>query len=95
MAFEQATFLLMGGDAVVTTSPSARPATAAATLEPELLDLVLHHEELSLGAKTIVIYVLVQPHARVIPQASLSGSAALPPATTSTACCTSWSPHTG
>jgi hypothetical protein len=61
----------MGGDAVVTTSPSARPATPAATIEPALLDLVLHHDELSLGAKTIVIYVLTQLHARVIPRAEL------------------------
>jgi len=57
---------------VVTTSPSARPATAAAMLEPELLELVLRHDELSLGAKTIVIYVLVQPHPRVIGRAELA-----------------------
>jgi hypothetical protein len=40
-------------------------------LELELLNLVLHHDELSLGAKTIVIYVLVQPHGRVIGRAEL------------------------
>src|SRR6266487_3623106 len=61
----------MGGDTVVTTSPSARPATATVMLELELLNLVLHHDELSLGAKTIVIYVLVQPHGRVIGLAEL------------------------
>jgi hypothetical protein len=71
VASEQAILLVMGGDAVVTTSPNPRPATAATTIEPALLDLVLHHDELSLGAKTIVIYVLTQPHPRVIPRAEL------------------------
>jgi hypothetical protein len=55
----------------VTTSPNPRSATSAAMLEPALLDLVLHHEELSLAAKTIVIYVLTQPHPRVIGRAEL------------------------
>jgi len=72
VAFEQATFLLLGGDAVVTTSSSARPAAPAATLEPALLDLVLRHDELSLGAKTVVIYVLTQPHTQVIGRAELA-----------------------
>ncbi len=39
----------------MTTSPTARPATPAATIEPGLLDLVLHHDELSLGAKTMPV----------------------------------------
>jgi hypothetical protein len=56
---------------VVTTSPTPVPAASAAMLELALLDLVLHHDELSLGAKTLVIYVLVQPHARVIGRAEL------------------------
>ena len=40
-------------------------------LEPELLDLVLHHDELSLGAKTILLFVLAQPRGRVITRAEL------------------------
>jgi len=55
----------------VTLSPTSLPAAPAAALEPALLDLVLHHEELSLGAKTIVIYVLTQPHAQAIGRAEL------------------------
>ncbi len=55
----------------MTSSPATLPAAPAAALEPALLDLVLHHAELSLGAKTIVIYVLTQPHARVIGRAEL------------------------
>ncbi len=55
----------------MTVSPTPVPAAPAATLEPELLDLVLHHEELSLAAKTIVIYVLAQPHDQVIGRAEL------------------------
>ncbi len=61
----------MRGDGLVTTSPTARPATSAVMLEPALLDLVLRHDELSLDAKTIVIYILTQPHARVIGRAEL------------------------
>jgi hypothetical protein len=65
----------------MTVSPTSPPAAPAATLEPALLDLVLHHDELSLGAKTIVIYVLTQPHARVIGRAELErlGDAATTP----------------
>ena len=55
----------------MTVSPTSPPAAPAATLEPALLDLVLHHDELSLAAKTIVIYVLTQPHPRVITRAEL------------------------
>jgi hypothetical protein len=55
----------------VTVSPTSPPAAPAATLEPALLDLVLHHDELSLAAKTIVIYILSQPHDQVIPRAEL------------------------
>ena len=53
------------------TLPTALAAAPAATLEPALLDLVLRHDELSLGAKTLVIYILTQPHAQVIPRAEL------------------------
>jgi hypothetical protein len=62
----------MGGDAVVSTSSTGRPAMSAAMLEPALLDLVLRHDELSLGAKTIILYILVQPHGRVIGRAELA-----------------------
>jgi hypothetical protein len=55
----------------MTVSPTSPPAAPAATLEPALLDLLLHHDELSLAAKTIVIYVLTQPHAQAIPRAEL------------------------
>ncbi len=65
----------------MTLSPTSPPAAPAAMLEPQLLDLVLHHDELSLGAKTLVIYVLAQPHARVIGRAELErlGGAATTP----------------
>jgi hypothetical protein len=39
--------------------------------EPDLFDLVLRHDELSLGAKAIIVYVLVQPRRRVITRAEL------------------------
>jgi hypothetical protein len=55
----------------MTLSPTAVSITQATTLEPELLDLVLHHDELSLGAKTIVVYALVQPRGRIITRLEL------------------------
>jgi hypothetical protein len=67
VAVDQATSL-QRGDAAVTLLPATTPATV---LEPELLHLVLHHDELSLGAKTIVIYALVQPRGRTITRAEL------------------------
>src|SRR6266566_1661495 len=65
----------------MTSSPATLPAAPAAALEPALLDLVLHHAELSLGAKTIVIYILTQPHNQVIRRAELErlGGAATTP----------------
>jgi hypothetical protein len=65
----------------MTVFPTSPPAPPAATLEPALLDLVLHHDELSLAAKTIVIYVLTQPHDQVIGRAELErlGGAATTP----------------
>jgi hypothetical protein len=39
--------------------------------EPDLFDLVLRHDELSLGAKAIIVYVLVQPRRRLITRAEL------------------------
>ncbi len=39
--------------------------------DPSLVDLVLRHNELSLGAKTIIVYVLVQPRRQVIMRSEL------------------------
>ncbi len=55
----------------MTDSPTTPPLTSATVLEPELLDLVLHHDELSLAAKTIVVYVLSQPRGRAITRVEL------------------------
>jgi hypothetical protein len=57
----------------VTLSPAAVPARSASflELEPELLDRVLHHDEMSLSAKTVVVYALGQPRSRVITRAEL------------------------
>jgi len=63
------------------TLPTALAAAPTPVIEPGLLNLVLRHEELSLGAKTIVIYILTQPHNQVIRRAELErlGGAATTP----------------
>jgi hypothetical protein len=55
----------------VTDSPTTPPLPSATVLEPDLLDLVLHHDELSLAAKTVVVYVLTQPRGHTITRAEL------------------------
>jgi hypothetical protein len=70
VAADQAT-LSPGGDAAVSFSPATLPDLPRSLSDPSLVDLVLRHEELSLGAKTIIVYVLVQPRRRVITRAEL------------------------
>ena len=51
--------------------PATLPDLPVTMPEPGLVDLALRHEELSLGAKAIVVYVLVQPRGRVIRRSEL------------------------
>ncbi len=51
--------------------PATIPDLPATMPDPSLVDLVLRHEELSLGAKAIIVYVLVQPRRRLIMRAEL------------------------
>jgi hypothetical protein len=43
----------------------------ASTLDPQFLNLVLHHEELSLAAKTIVVCLLIRPQGQAITRPEL------------------------
>ena len=51
--------------------PATLPDLPATMPDPSLVDLVLRHNELSLGAKTIIVYVLVQPRHEVIRRTEL------------------------
>jgi hypothetical protein len=52
-------------------SPATVPDLPATTPEPDLVEAALRHEELSLGAKALIVYVLVQPRGRVIRRTEL------------------------
>jgi hypothetical protein len=51
--------------------PATLPDPPATLPDPNLVDLVLRHDELSLGAKALIVYVLVQPRHQVIRRAEL------------------------
>ncbi len=70
VVLDSSVWVLFAARAVVTL-PTALAAAPTPVIEPGLLNLVLRHDELSLGAKTLVIYILTQPHAQVIPRAEL------------------------
>ena len=51
--------------------PATLPDLPATMPDTSLVDLVLRHEELSIGAKAIIVYVLVQPRRQVITRTEL------------------------
>ena len=51
--------------------PATLPDLPATMPDPSLVDLVLRHDELSLGAKAIIVYVLIQPRHQVIRRTEL------------------------
>jgi hypothetical protein len=55
----------------VTYPPVTLPDLPATLSDPSLVDLVLRNDELSLGSKALLVYVLVQPRRQVILRSQL------------------------